>query len=98
MNLDWINSWKKRLQTRPFSKYGQQSHNDQIFIHIDMLLKGNFYNRPGGRVRQCAVTVDGATRLVTSGEWVDKSTYDALIEFQAVLPQKKESESRELAK
>ena len=90
MNLDWINSWKKRLQTKSFSRYGQQSDSDQTFIHIDMMLKGNFYNRLGGRVRQCAVTVDGATRLVTSGEWVDKETYDALIQFQAIRPQEKE--------
>jgi hypothetical protein len=97
MNFDWINSWKKRLQTKSFSRHRQQSDGDQIFIHIDMLLKGNFYNRPGGRVRQCAVTVDGATRLVTSGEWVDKSTYNALIQFDAIRPQEKEMDSRELA-
>jgi hypothetical protein len=97
MNFEWINNWKKRLQTRSFSRHNRQSDSDQIFVHIDMLLKGNFYNRPGGRVRQCAVTVDGATRLVTSGEWVDRETYDALIEFQAIRPQDKEVDSRELA-
>ena len=60
-----------------------------------MLLKGNYYNRPGGRVRQCAVTVDGATRLVTSGEWIDRSTYDALVEFEAVRPEQQAAASNE---
>ena len=50
------------------------------FYHIefDMLVKGNTVRRRGGAVRQFGVTVDGSTRLVTSGDTVDRRTYEAL--------------------
>lgn len=51
-----------------------------------MMLKGTIYKRPSGSVRQYAVTVRGSTRLVTSGDWVDSDTFDALIEAGAVRP------------
>ena len=57
-----------------------------FLIEIDMMLKGNTFKRPQGTVRQCAVTVDGATRLVTSGDTVDRDTYDALVLAQAIHP------------
>jgi hypothetical protein len=55
-------------------------------IDFDMMLKGTIYKRPSGSVRQYGVTVRGSTRLVTSGEWVDRDTYDALVEAGAVRP------------
>lgn len=55
-------------------------------IDFDMMLKGNVYKRPSGQVRQFGVTVRGSTRLVTSGDWVDRDTYEALIEAGAVRP------------
>lgn len=51
-----------------------------------MMLKGSLYERKGGVVRQATVTVDGATRLVTSGDRIDRRTYDALVVAGAISP------------
>ena len=59
---------------------------EQILITFDMFTKGNTFDRRSGSVRQIAVTVDGATRLVTSGDYVNRETYDALVNFEAILP------------
>jgi len=53
-------------------------------IDFDMMLKGSIYQRRGGPVRQYGVTVNGSTRLVTSGEMVDEETLHALIAAGAV--------------
>ena len=57
-----------------------------VRIDFDMMLKGSVYNRPSGRVKQYGVTVDGATRVITSGDFVDRDTYDALIKAGAIRP------------
>lgn len=49
-------------------------------VHLDMMQRGTYYDRPSGQVRQCSVTVDGATRLVTSGDTVPQDVFDALVE------------------
>lgn len=49
-----------------------------------MMVKGSVYKRRSGLVRQFGVTVDGATRLVTSGDIVDRQTYDALLAVAAI--------------
>ncbi len=59
---------------------------ERILITFDMFTKGNTFDRQSGSVRQIAVTVDGATRLVTSGDYVNRETYDALVNFEAILP------------
>ncbi len=57
----------------------------QLFaIPIDAMLKGAYFRRGGKQIRQFSVTVDGATRLVTSGDLVDKATYDALLAAGAI--------------
>ena len=66
--------------------YPNPDSQELFLIEIDMMLKGSTFKRPQGTVRQCAVTVDGATRLVTSGDRVDRETYDALILAQAIQP------------
>lgn len=48
-------------------------------IELEMMKKGNIVQRRGRPVRQCGVTVSGSTRLVTSGDVVDRKTYDALV-------------------
>jgi hypothetical protein len=48
-------------------------------IDYDMMLKGSIATRRGKPIRQYGVTVDGATRLITSGDLVDRKTYDALV-------------------
>ena len=81
---------KKRGGKGAGGKHGAAGVNpdsqELFLIQIDMMLKGNTYKRPQGDVRQCAVTVDGATRLVTSGDTVDRVTYDALILAQVIDP------------
>jgi hypothetical protein len=57
-----------------------------IFIDFDMMLKGSVATRKGKTIRQYCVTVDGATRLVTSGDTVDKKTFNALVAAGAVAP------------
>lgn len=51
-----------------------------------MMLKGSIYQRRRGPVRQYGVTVNGSTRLVTSGEWVDEETLHALVAAGVVRP------------
>jgi hypothetical protein len=57
-----------------------------VRIDFDMMLKGSVYNRPSGKVKQYGVTVDGATKVITSGDFVDRETYDALIKAGAIRP------------
>jgi hypothetical protein len=58
-------------------------------IEMDMMLKGAFQERQGRRIRQFGVTVNGATRVVTSGDVVDRETYEALVAAGAVRPPQK---------
>ncbi len=53
-------------------------------IDFDMMVKGSIYKRRNGMVRQFGVTVNGSTRLVTSGDVVDRATYRALLQAGAV--------------
>lgn len=53
-------------------------------IDFEMMVKGSIVKRRGGEVRQFGVTVDGSTRLVTSGDTVDRATYDALLAAGAI--------------
>ena len=59
---------------------------EQIRIDFDMMLKGSVNMRRGKPIRQYGVTVNGATRLITSGDVVDRKTYDALVAAGAVKP------------
>jgi len=59
----------------------------QLFrIDFDMMLKGSICNRRRQVVRQFGVTVNGSTRLVTSGDTVDIDTYKALLAAGAIRP------------
>ena len=69
------------------AKYAELDRGDEhILITYEMFTKGNTFRRPSGSVRQIAVTVDGSTRLVTSGDYVDRETYNALVDFEAIEP------------
>ncbi len=57
-----------------------------IRIEFEMMLKGAVYDRAGGKIKQYGVTVDGATKVVTSGDFVDQATYKALLTSGAVRP------------
>lgn len=59
----------------------------QLFrIDFEMMLKGSTHKRRKGLVRQYGVTVNGSTRLVTSGDVVDLDTYKALLAAGAIRP------------
>lgn len=57
-----------------------------IRIEFDMMRKGHIVQRRGRKVRQYLVSVDGSTRLVTSGDVVDRATYEALVAAGCVVP------------
>ena len=65
---------------------GTLSSGDHFHISYDMMVKGFVYKRRSGLVRQFGVTVNGATRLVTSGDVVDRPTYEALLAAGAIRP------------
>lgn len=65
---------------------GTLSSGEHFHISYDMMVKGFVYKRRSGIVRQFGVTVGGATRLVTSGDVVDRPTYDALLAAGAIRP------------
>ena len=58
----------------------------QFTIPFERMLKGTVADRDGVPIRQFGVYVDGVVRLVTSGEMVDRETYDALIAAGAIEP------------
>lgn len=79
---------RKRVGGTPSSSDGprQARFSPAVLHHIDfeMMLKGSVYERKSGSVRQYAVTVNGSTRVITSGETVDTPTYDALLKAGAI--------------
>ena len=63
-----------------------QSGDRVMRLEYEMMLRGNVIERPEGKVRQIGVTVDGATKVVTSGDLIDHETYKALIQVGAIQP------------
>ncbi len=59
---------------------------DLVLITDEMMLKGARVPRRGGTVRQFSVMIGGAIRIVTSGDMVDRSIYEALLAKGAVKP------------
>ena len=55
-------------------------------LEYEMMLRGNVIDRPEGKVRQIGVTVDGSTKVVTSGDLINRETYKALIQVGAIQP------------
>lgn len=53
-------------------------------IDFDLMVKGSVGKRNGKPIRQFGVTIDGSTRLVTSGDVVDRKTYEALLAVGAI--------------
>ena len=74
---------------------GQSEIAPFIRIEFDMMRKGHIVERRGRRVRQFLVSVDGATRLVTSGDVVDRATYEALVAAGCVVPPESAREPRD---
>jgi len=63
-----------------------------VAITFDMMLKGSQHVRGRKKVRQHAVMVGGALRLVTSGEIVDRETYEALLAAEIVISPEAEAQ------
>ena len=76
----------RKRQKHPPSADPSETPERREFFHIDleMMLKGSFCKRRKKTVRQFGVTVNGATRLVTSGDVVDRETYEALLAAGAI--------------
>jgi len=64
-----------------------------VRIDYDMMIKGSVYDRPGGPVKQYGVTVGGATRVITSGDFVNEATYRALLTAGAIRPREQGEEA-----
>ena len=58
----------------------------QFLVPFERMLKGTVAERDGVPIRQFGVYVDGVVRLVTSGDMVDRETYEALITAAAIEP------------
>jgi len=58
----------------------------QFSVPFERMLKGTVAERGGVPIRQFGIYVDGVVRLVTSGEMVDRETYEALIAAGAIEP------------
>jgi hypothetical protein len=65
---------------------GAAASQESYSIDFDIMTKGHVISRGRKQVRQIGVTVHGATRLVTSGDVVDRETYEALIAIGAIAP------------
>lgn len=80
--------FRKRQKRPPSADFSEVPERQQFyFIDFDMMLKGSICKRRKKTVRQFGVTVNGATRLVTSGDTVDRETYQALLAAGAIRPQ-----------
>lgn len=71
---------------RPSDGAGPDRQQELFRIDFDMMLKGSICKRRREVVRQFGVTVNGSTRLVTSGDMVDLDTYKALLAAAAIRP------------
>ncbi len=70
--------WPHRRQMNPGP--------DLVRIDFEMMQKGHIIQRGKVKCRQCGVTVAGSTRLVTSGDVVDRETYEALLASGIIRP------------
>ncbi|MDK1022532.1 MAG: hypothetical protein QGD90_12960 [Candidatus Hydrogenedentes bacterium] len=73
---------------RKFSKEDESAPQPEKLMRLEfqMMLRGNVIERPSGKVRQIGVTVEGSTKVVTSGDLIDRETYEALIRAGAIQP------------
>ncbi len=77
--------FRKRQKFPQSAELAETPERQQFFqIELEMMLKGSFCKRRKKTVRQFGVTVNGATRLVTSGDVVDRETYEALLAAGAI--------------
>jgi len=58
---------------------------EMFVVAYEQMLKGNKLLRRGRPIRQVAIVVQGTVKLITSGDAVDRKTYEALV-LSGVLP------------
>jgi hypothetical protein len=75
---------KRRRQEPSQALQAAGAKGESYKIDFDMMIKGHIATRKRSKVRQYCVTVGGASRLVTSGDVVDRTTYDALLAAGAI--------------
>lgn len=83
----WFQKKDRRGGVPPHLRGGDQPGGQKpsfYRIEFDMLKKGALLQRRGKPIRQFAVTVNMSTRVVTSGEVVDRETFDALVAAGAI--------------
>ena len=77
---------RNNVEGESLSKRGAPGSNQRYLITFEMMLKGNIAQRGRHQVRQYGVSVEGSTRIVTSGDSVDQATFDALVAAKAIDP------------
>lgn len=66
---------------------GEFARSQETFvIEREMMLKGAEVPRRGRTARQFAVMINGSVHVVTSGDTVDRTIYDALVAANAITP------------
>ena len=72
----------KRRRIAPVQQTGRSAVSvppEMYVVAYERMLKGNKLSRRGRPIRQVAVVVHGTVKLITSGDAVDRKTYEALI-------------------
>lgn len=59
---------------------------DYIYIDYDMMVKGSPGMTNGKSVKRISIVVNGMIQLISTGDTVDRETFNALLEMGAVLP------------
>ena len=79
----------KRRSSAATRQSGREQHSPQpemFTVAYERMLKGNKLSRRGQPIRQAAVVVRGTVTLITSGDSVDRKTYEALISAGVLAP------------
>ena len=63
-----------------------QNPSEYIFIADDMMLKGSPGMQNGTPVKRISIVVNGMIQLISTGDTVDRDTFNALLEMGAVCP------------
>ena len=78
---------KRKRQDAVRASSGPAANSERLMrLDFEMMLRGSVIERPEGKVRQVGVTVDGSTKVVTSGDLIDLKTYKALVRAGAIQP------------
>jgi hypothetical protein len=70
---------RRSAATRQPGREQPSSPPEMYTVAYEQMLKGNKLSRRGRPIRQAAIVVRGTVTLITSGDSVDRKTYEALI-------------------